>query len=148
MPASQVERVCWLELASAPSAVRWARRHAADVLAAWRLAHLSGTALLVVSELTTNSVRHARVPPGGVLAYRDLAGVYRIGLMLALLPGALVIEVHDPDPAPPVLREGGPQAEGGRGLLLVTAVCRRTGYYLIPGGGKATWAEIARGDSY
>jgi anti-sigma regulatory factor (Ser/Thr protein kinase) len=138
------ERVCRLELASEPSAVRWARRHAADVLAAWGLTELSDTVLLVVSELVTNSVRHARVPPGRAVAYGDLARVYRIGLTLVLLPDALVIEVHDPDPAPPVLRDTGPEAEGGRGLVLVTALCRRANYYLIPGGGKATWAEIER----
>jgi hypothetical protein len=92
------ERVCRLELASEPSAVRWARRHAADVLAAWRLAHLSDVVLLVVSELVTNSVRHACAAPGRALAYGDLARVYRIGLTLVLLPDALVIKCRTRTP--------------------------------------------------
>jgi anti-sigma regulatory factor (Ser/Thr protein kinase) len=147
MSSSRAERICRLELASEPSAMRWARWHAADVLAAWGLTRLSDTAMLVVSELTTNSIRHARVAPGRTPAYGDLARVYRIALTLVLLRDALVVEVQDPDPAPPVLQQQDPDAEGGRGLLLVTAICTRANYYLLPGDGKVTWAEIERGHS-
>jgi anti-sigma regulatory factor (Ser/Thr protein kinase) len=56
-------------LPSADLAVRQARQATHDALAAWRLAHLEETAVLLVSELVTNAVRHAR-------------GTYAIGLDL------------------------------------------------------------------
>src|SRR6266498_876611 len=57
------ERICRLELAALPNAVRYARLHTADTLRAWGLAALDEPARLVVSELVTHAVTHAAPPP-------------------------------------------------------------------------------------
>jgi anti-sigma regulatory factor (Ser/Thr protein kinase) len=58
------------------------------------------------------------------------------------LPPVAYVEVWDADPSPPVPQAPGPNALGGRGLLLVAASAARWGYY-PSGGGKVVWAELA-----
>ena len=48
-----------MTLPTADRAVRVARQATRDALATWRLAYLEETAVLLVSELVTNAVRHA-----------------------------------------------------------------------------------------
>ncbi|OKK17205.1 ATP-binding protein [Streptomyces sp. CB00455] len=88
------------------------------------------TAVLVVSELVTNALRHG----GGICTLR-----------LTAHPGAIEVAVDDADPRPP--RPRTPDLTGGTGgfgwhmvndLALVTAVIRR------PGGGKTVSALLAR----
>ena len=53
-----------LDLAAEPSAVRCARHHTARVLTEWCvLTEARDDALLIVSELISNAIRHARTPP-------------------------------------------------------------------------------------
>jgi len=133
-----------LELASQPSAVRWARLHAQDVFAAWEVpAGVAGDALLVVSELVANAVRHAGPLPTSTGP--GVAGPVRAcALFLQRMPDHLLICVYDQDRRPPVLRELSEDGESGRSLHLVEELAAAWGYaYPNPSVGKAVWARVA-----
>ncbi|MFI0895442.1 ATP-binding protein [Streptomyces sp. NPDC020983] len=110
-----------------------ARRLLVRSLAGWGLAHLSAAAELVVSELVTNSVRHAREPRGHVIRTR----FERLGR-------GVRIEVHDANDAKPEQRDASGDEESGRGLALVDAVTGgRWGVSDREGIGKLVWALCA-----
>ncbi|MDJ0379731.1 ATP-binding protein [Streptomyces sp. G-G2] len=96
------------------------------------------TAELLLSELVTNAVRHARAPHG-----RD------IGVRLARYDGLVRVEVSDAGPPAPLApRAADAQDERGRGLAIIAALAVRWGQ--CPrgaGGGKAVWAEVAERSS-
>ncbi|MFE7033585.1 ATP-binding protein [Streptomyces sp. NPDC057621] len=113
-----------------PGAVRTARATVRAQLRVWGLDALSDVTTLLVSELVTNSLRHATGPIGVRL-------VYPSGLLDALL-----VEVSDPLPDPPRERSAQPDDETGRGLRLVAESARRWG--TRPGEtGKTVWFELA-----
>ncbi|WP_369248959.1 ATP-binding protein [Streptomyces sp. R41] len=113
-----------------PGAVRTARAVVRGQLRTWELDSLGDIAALLVSELVTNSLRHAAGPIGVRLVRPD--GV----------PGALLVEVSDPLPDPPRARAADVDDESGRGLQLVASSSRRWG--TRPGGtGKTVWFELA-----
>ncbi|MFF4832044.1 ATP-binding protein [Streptomyces sp. NPDC001315] len=113
-----------------PGAVRAARGVVRDRLCGWGLGCVSDMAALLVSELVTNSLRHA-TGPIGVRLVRP-----------ARLRGVLVVEVSDPLPDPPRERVPRPEDESGRGLQLVASSSRRWG--TRPGDtGKTVWFELA-----
>ena len=107
------------------SAVR-ARRFVSQTLDAWEHGPHSD-ALLVVSELVTNAVIHARSRATVTLRARE---------------GALRIEVADFGGGSPEPRTPAPETAGGRGLLLVAALAQTWGIDPIKGG-KVVWAELA-----
>jgi len=127
-----------LRLAADPSAVPWARRVLRQTLQEWQLSDLSDTAQLLVSELVTNAVKATGTggAPGPEPGWRDL-----IGLTLELTDACLLLEVWDADPRPPVLRDAGLAAEGGRGLLIVEALSSKWGQEPAAGG-KTVWCEL------
>ncbi|AEW95815.1 hypothetical protein SCATT_34440 [Streptantibioticus cattleyicolor NRRL 8057 = DSM 46488] len=86
---------------------------------------------MVLSELLTNAVRHARVSPGREIETRFV----RVG-------DGVRIEVHDADDRWPVAREMGADAPGGRGLLLVAALADVWDVAPREGVGKVVWAEV------
>nr|BFD82906.1 hypothetical protein StreXyl84_23070 [Streptomyces sp. Xyl84] len=113
-----------------PGAVRTARSAVRGQLRSWELDSVGDTAVLLVSELVTNSLRHAHGP---------------IGLRLvrpAGLPRVLLVEVSDPLPDPPRERPARPDDESGRGLQLVAASSRRWGTRPDESG-KTVWFELA-----
>jgi anti-sigma regulatory factor (Ser/Thr protein kinase) len=113
-----------------PGAVRTARAVVRGRLRSWELDCLGDIAALLVSELVTNSLRHATGPIGVRL-------VRPVGV-----PGALLVEVSDPLPDPPRERNADVNDESGRGLQLVASSSRRWG--TRPGGtGKTVWFELA-----
>ena len=113
-----------------PGAVRSARAAVRGQLHGWGLDCLADLAALLVSELVTNSMRHA-TGPIGVRLVRPAA-----------LDGALLVEVSDPLPDPPRERVARPEDENGRGLQLVAGSSRRWG--TRPGtNGKTVWFELA-----
>lgn len=113
-----------------PGAVRTARAVVRGQLRTWGLDSLSDVTALLVSELVTNSLRHATGPIGVRL-------VRPVGL-----PGALLVEVSDPLPDPPRERAADADDESGRGLQLVAGSSRRWG--TRPGStGKTVWFELA-----
>ncbi|WP_158642315.1 ATP-binding protein [Actinomadura sp. WAC 06369] len=128
------------EFVCLPSAPRLARRDTAMLLAGWALDHLANTAQLLVSELTTNAYKAAGVDVE-VYGYMAIVDVSPIHLRLATDLTRLLIEVWDGDPRPPVAKEAGPDAEGGRGLLLVSTLAERWNYYFPQSGGKVVWCE-------
>ena len=113
-----------------PNSVRTARAVVRGQLHVWGLDCLGDVTALLVSELVTNSLRHATGPIG-------------VRLVRPSEPlGALLVEVSDPLPNPPRERTAHPEDEGGRGLQLVASSSRRWG--TRPGGtGKTVWFELA-----
>jgi anti-sigma regulatory factor (Ser/Thr protein kinase) len=107
-------------------------------LAEWGLSALTDTAELVLGELLTNAIRHARSPVG-----RHIETRYQ------MTPDGLRIEVHDANLTVPMMSPEAPSddAESGRGLALVAALTggqcgvdeRRAGITTI---GKTLWALV------
>jgi len=113
-----------------PGAVRAARAAVRDRLRDWGLDSLADIAALLVSELVTNSLRHATGPIGVRLVRPEG------------LEGVLLVEVSDPLPDPPRERVAHPEDESGRGLQLVAHAAHRWG--TRPGAaGKTVWFELA-----
>ena len=111
-------------------AVPAVRERLAVVLAEWGLEREPAEpTLLVVTELLSNAVQHARAP------YRLTVG----------FPGATVrVEVQDATEQPPRLLPHDPLAERGRGLSVVQALSTRWGW-TNQAGGKIVWADVSLG---
>jgi anti-sigma regulatory factor (Ser/Thr protein kinase) len=109
----------------APAHARaWVAEHATGLPA-----HVVQDALLVVSELVTNAVRHGR--PDIVVSMRPTADGVRVA-------------VQDAGPElPAAARAAAPDMPSGRGLLIVEATAARWGVEAQrPGPGKTVWAEL------
>ncbi|WP_416983171.1 ATP-binding protein [Streptomyces sp. T028] len=122
-----------LRLSSTPRGARLARRLAAQQLAEWGQPYGSDAnhaAQQVVAELAANAVTHGRVPG------RD----FELRLLL-LAEDTLRIEVSDTrgDRGLRIVRE--PDAEGGRGLIVVTVLAVAWGVAEREVG-KTVWAEL------
>ncbi|MGH3327225.1 MAG: ATP-binding protein [Streptomycetales bacterium] len=87
---------------------------------------------LLVSELVTNAVLHANARPW-----------QPVRVLLWRAGAALRVEVHDPDPTPPVLMSATEGDESGRGLLLVDTLADAWGVQARPDG-KSVWFELAQ----
>lgn len=126
-----------LDLASGPFAVRRGRRYASLVLTDWGIdVRTVDVALLIVSELLTNAVRHARPQAGRGRDFHVL--------LLRLAEKHLTVAVQDFDPHPPVLRHAALDDEGGRGLMLVQRQSQAWGHSPCRSGpGKVVWARLA-----
>jgi anti-sigma regulatory factor (Ser/Thr protein kinase) len=97
--------------------------------------HLCGdVAVLLVSEIFSNSVRHSGSgAPGETVTVAVIAG-----------DGIVRVEVTDrAGPGTPELRPAGPDAEGGRGLQLVAFLAARWGWRRR-GGRTVTWFELSQ----
>lgn len=110
----------------APSA---ARHFVADTLMAWGWADLVDDASIVVAELATNAVVHARSE--FVVAVSTNDDVVRFSL-------------RDGSTTLPIVKPPDPRSISGRGLMLVATIARRWGIELITDG-KVVWAELAHG---
>lgn len=111
-----------------PERVPYLRRQVGRVLHMWRLDALAWRVELLVTELTTNAVRHART-------------LFTVSMTWD--GRRLRIEVSDAHPVPPRLREEPPatDATGGRGLLLVEQLADRWGYDPHERG-KTIWCDL------
>lgn len=122
---------------AAPDQVQAARAFVAGVLGKSH-AHAE-VALLLASELVTNSVRHSgSAAAGGVVTVTVAAGdeVVRVEVTGRSGDGVPVL--------PPASADADYEGESGRGMLLVDALSARWGYQR--GGGLATtWFELALG---
>ncbi len=123
---------CWaweMELPAAGQAPGLARQATREVLQSWRVAHMEETAVLFVSELVTNAVRHA-ASRGSMLVLRlEAAGT------------SLRIEVHDADPRWPQPGTPAGLGESGYGFVIVDALASKWGVSETSTG-KAVWAEL------
>jgi anti-sigma regulatory factor (Ser/Thr protein kinase) len=120
-----------LVIAAQPVAVGGARRFAESWLRTRHLANLVSTVHLIVSELTTNSVKATCLSP-----------VTMVTLRLTLVGPSLFVIVRDDNPRVPVLKDPADLDEDGRGLPVVAALARTWGHYPVGTEGKAVWAEI------
>ncbi|MFF3376980.1 ATP-binding protein [Streptomyces sp. NPDC002680] len=122
------------QLPHTPRSAPHARELLRTQLTDWKIDdEVAETAELLLSELVTNSLRHASTPPGR-----------EIGIRFATYDGRLRLEVADANNRRPTPRQTSPDDEGGRGLTLVQALAERWGCCpRLHGIGKATWAELA-----
>ncbi|MEU3334366.1 ATP-binding protein [Streptomyces sp. NPDC006668] len=117
-----------------PASVGLARRRVRDHLADWGHGPDDPAltdALLLVSELATNAVRH------GPLREREFEVA-----VTALADGSCLIEVSDEGQLEPRLRVVGEWEETGRGLHLVEAVAAAWGVWTRGRHGKTVWALV------
>ena len=131
VPVADVEALLALTLPGGPAAPGEARRAVTRALAGHVAAEAEGDALIVVSELVTNAVRH-----GGARADSDT-----VSLHVGLTPAGVRIEVTDPGAG---FRPGGhgPRADGGYGLHLLDRLATRWG---VAGAEPVTvWVELSR----
>ncbi|MFE7230058.1 ATP-binding protein [Streptomyces sp. NPDC002405] len=109
---------------------RHIRRIVRSCLGDWDLAGLTDAVELAVTELVANVVRHVPDRRCTVLVLRQTEGVR--------------VEVTDGSPQLPALPSDlSPEAEGGRGLLLVDAVTDKWGVEPRGGAGKTVWFECS-----
>ena len=110
-----------------PERVPYLRRQVARVVHLWRLEALAWQVELVVTELATNAVRHARTLFTVAMTWDGRR---------------LRIEVSDAHPVPPEPRDEIPHdATGGRGLLLIEQLADRWGYDPHDRG-KTIWCDL------
>jgi anti-sigma regulatory factor (Ser/Thr protein kinase) len=109
-----------------PSSVGRARRWLSRELEEWGLEDFDYDASVVLSELVTNAVLHARSEIELRLVYDDV----------------LRLEVCDASDTMPVPRGHASSTTTGRGLHLVAALASSWGYE-PRGAGKCVWAEFA-----
>ncbi|MGW3041981.1 ATP-binding protein [Kitasatospora sp. NPDC001159] len=120
-------RARWLPLRARPGVVAEARTFTADFLAEVPDPVVVADAVLLVSELVGNALRHAGEPGA---------------LLLVRCPGRVRIEVSDSSPRPPLPRRPhGPDGGGGFGLFLLDRIALRWGWRPL-GPGKTVWCEL------
>jgi hypothetical protein len=142
----------YLELAAVPSAVPCVRRHTRLLVSEWGLAALAETAELLVAEIVTNAVQASSQVRGrsdGAGARAGADGPPPVRCWLAADQCRVLIQVWDSCPwTPPRRPEPGPDAESGRGLLLIEALSSNWGWYRPIGStGKVVWAVCAASTS-
>ncbi|MFH8987141.1 ATP-binding protein [Streptomyces sp. NPDC017940] len=117
-------------LVSEAAAVPVARQIVRKACAEWGMDQgAAETGTLLISEIVTNAVRHGHSHSVRVIAEQPR-------------PDRLRVAVVDKSRRMPELRIVGPDAIGGRGLLLIDALSDRWGADLLPWG-KRVWAEVA-----
>ena len=112
--------------AAASRAVGDARRFLREVLSEWGEDGFDFGAPLVLTELVTNAVLHARTP---------------YDVRVSLDGGHLAIEVRDCNSHLPRQRHYRRDATTGRGLLLVSELCSDWGVRQVDDG-KVVWAHV------
>ncbi|WP_337191750.1 ATP-binding protein [Streptomyces sp. HUCO-GS316] len=107
---------------------RHIRRIVRSYLDEWEMSELSAAVELAVTELIANVVRHVPDRRCALLMLRQETGIR--------------VEVSDGSPQQPSIPTGlSPEAECGRGLLLLNAVVDKWGVEPTVGGGKTVWFE-------
>jgi anti-sigma regulatory factor (Ser/Thr protein kinase) len=107
------------------------------------MAEISEDVALVVSELVTNAVV-ASTDVAGRPKYTDASvGLPVVHLRLWSDHVRIVVEVWDQSSLVPEAKRPEPDAESGRGLVLVEALSERWGWERVLGwSGKVVWAEL------
>ena len=114
-----------LELPPTPESVPEARAFVRETLRATSVD--VDTAMLLVSEVTTNAVLHARTS---------------VTVQVQVTGDVVRVEVTDGSPAVPRIHSYGPTSATGRGLRLVDQLARSWGVRDDPDGGKVVWFEV------
>ena len=103
-----------------------ARHFVADRLSEWRVPAAVDSAVLVVSELSTNAVIHAQTSFSVHVSWNG---------------EVVLVQVTDGSPAPPAINRTESGTPGGRGLVVVDAVAEQWGSIPLPHG-KTVWATL------
>lgn len=123
----------FFELGALPGSVPCARYHVRHLLREWHLSQLSDDVELVVSELMSNAV----------VASQPLDWPFPVRLWLYADQASVLVMVWDASFQAVQQLEPDNDAESGRGLQLVEAVCARWGWYrLNEAPGKVIWAFL------
>ncbi len=116
-----------------PESAAIARRLVRVALSVWGLDDLAEDGALIISELVSNAVQHARRESIQVVIDRPGSARVRLGVV-------------DFSKVPPVRREPDPERESGRGLALVGELAETWGTEPLPWGngktptaGRCTW---------
>ncbi|HZG89374.1 MAG TPA: ATP-binding protein [Pseudonocardia sp.] len=128
MTAAAVALRASVDLPATPASVSAARRVAHHLLTGWSAEPFCDDALLLLTELVSNVVRH-------------VTGRAPLRLELSLTGLVLYVAVLDTSTTPPV--PGAPTGDGGYGLQLVDALSDSWGTQDHPGG-KRVWFELRR----
>ena len=116
------------ELTAAPATAADARELVTTYLAEHGLSDLCDPVRVVVSELVTNALVHARKP---------------FTVTLSQSSRTLLVRVEDESTEPPIVRTPGPMADSGHGLRIVEALSRDWGF--VPGEeSKVVWATFSK----
>jgi len=122
------------EFPAVPEAVRSARADARQMLREWHIDALSETVELLVSEIVTNAVRTTP-------RRRGAAARRPVRVWLCSDTQRVLIQVWDGGRQRPAVQAPGPDAESGRGLLLVEALSEQWGCLVLDAQrGKIVWA--------
>ena len=114
-----------------PSSVPVARRFAIAHVHAWGAMPATGRVALLVSELATNAVLHAR---------SDFT------VTLSTARGRIRVAVADEEPSGPGPSPAAAEALHCRGLAIVERVTSRWGWDDVPGDGKVVWGELSEAE--
>ena len=114
-----------LKLPARPTSAREARDRVRPVLSSWPDEAGRDTAILLLSEIVTNALRHA---DGEIL------------ITVTTEDHRLRTEVHDGSATLPIPRP--PDETGGLGLILIDHLSDRWGVDQHPGDGKTVWFEL------
>jgi anti-sigma regulatory factor (Ser/Thr protein kinase) len=115
-----------LTLRPVPASAGLARRFVAATLSGWGRDDVTDDVTLLVSELVTNAMLHAR---------SDIA------LVVVVERGRLRVEVQDGSPTPPTPRVATSDAMTGRGMALVETLSADWGVRRTTGG-KGVWFTL------
>jgi anti-sigma regulatory factor (Ser/Thr protein kinase) len=121
-------RLSRVRLTAGPAAAGQARGQVRAVIGAWDIPVDPDVAVLLTSELVTNAITHEA---GGTVT-----------LVITCSSNRLRVDVHDTSRSMPVLVEASPEAETGRGLMLVVTLSDEWGCYGTPAG-KAVYFTLA-----
>lgn len=119
-----------LELTPTPASIGEARRWAAAFAVGAGLGGVAETLSLLVSEVVSNVVLHARTA---------------CELIMSVAGNVLRVEVRDGSNAMPAHAEtiqADASSLSGRGMVLINALSTTHGAEALPGGGKLVWFEL------
>jgi len=116
-----------LDLSPRPASVGEARRFTVETLRRWGRDDLTTSGALLVTELVTNAILHARTMIQVILEHHE---------------DSVRVEVRDGSPVRPAMRNHGLDATTGRGLALVSRLAQSWGVD-VSSAGKVVWAQLA-----
>ncbi|MEU7599294.1 ATP-binding protein [Streptomyces sp. NPDC039022] len=141
-PTTGLDAFAVCALSGAYSAVAEARRFTAAILEGWGVcAPVVSDAVLVVSELTGNALRHA-APRGPDAAESRPDLVCAAWLALAHQEAGVLCAVSDSSRAVPALAAPDLMAEEGRGLWIIDRLSESWGWTRPDHTGKTVWAQL------
>ncbi len=109
-----------VRLSTGPSAAAQARGLLREAICTWEVPVDPDVAVLLISELVTNAIRHEASET--------------VMLTIACSCDHVRVDVHDTSRSLPVLVDASGDAETGRGLMLVATLATEWGYYRTPAG--------------